>query len=79
MLKAAAVILIVLGAAVNYSAGYIVKCLSLDRRIDAGEAGEELYGEDLEKYRHVKALSLVKLVGFLILIPGAVLAFIAFR
>ncbi|NLW03004.1 MAG: hypothetical protein GX027_07035 [Clostridiaceae bacterium] len=78
LLKIAAILLIVVGAAINYSAGYIVKRLSLGRRMAVKEA-HELTGEALEEYKRMKALSLVKLVGLFTLVPGVVLVFIAFR
>jgi len=78
VLKIAAILLIAAGAAVNYGAGYIVKHLSLARRIAVKEA-HELTGEALEEYRRMKALSLVKLAGLLLVIAGVVLVFVAFR
>lgn len=78
MLETVAVMLMALGAAVVYGAGYIVKRFSLDQRVALEEAGE-IRGEALEEYKRVKALSLVRLVGFFLMLPGEVLAFIAFR
>ncbi|HPU44852.1 MAG: hypothetical protein GXX04_09685 [Clostridiaceae bacterium] len=78
VLKIAAILLIVIGAAVNYGAGYIVKRLSLSQRITVKEA-REFTDEALEEYKRMKALSLVKLIGLFIFIPGVVLVFVAFR
>ncbi|HPU21913.1 MAG TPA: hypothetical protein PL099_02855 [Thermoclostridium caenicola] len=77
-LKIACILLMMAGAAINYSAKYIVRRLALEQRVTVKEAGE-LTGEALEEYKRMKACSIVKLVGLFTLLPGVVLVLIAFR
>ena len=77
-LKIISVLLILAGAVINYGASIIVKRLSLAQRVTVREA-HEFTGEELEKYKQLKALSIVKLAGFITLTPGVIIVFFAFK
>ncbi|NLP00063.1 MAG: hypothetical protein GX386_07195 [Clostridiaceae bacterium] len=77
-LKIIAFTLLLIGSLINYGAKLIVKRLNLFEKIDADEA-EELTGEEFEQYKMTKAIAKVKVVGVLIMLPGAFLIFYAFR
>lgn len=77
-LKIISALLIVIGAVINYAARIIVKRLSLEQRVTVREA-HEFSSEELEKYKQMKALSIVKLAGFIVLFPGVILVFFAFK
>jgi len=71
-------VLIIIGAVINYGAGWIVRKLDLAEKTDAKEA-EELTGEELEQYKLTKAIARVKFIGFLIMLPGVLLVFNSYR
>ncbi len=77
-LKIIAIILMAMGAFINYGAKLIVNRLSLAEKVNVTEA-QELTGEELEKYRMTKAIARVKVVGLLVMLPGVFLVFIAFK
>ena len=77
-LKVIAFVLILAGAVINYAAGLIVDRFSLAKKVTVREA-HEFDEENLEKYKRMKALSIVKLAGFITLFPGVILVFIAFK
>jgi hypothetical protein len=77
-LKIIAFTLLLIGSLTNYGAKLIVKRMNLLEKIDADEA-EELTGEEFEQYKLTKAIARVKVVGVLIMLPGAFLIFYAFR
>lgn len=76
--KIASIILIAIGAVVNYGSSIIVKRMDLAAKMKVKEA-HELTAEDLEKYKHQKAIVRVKIVGLLLLLPGVILALIAYK
>lgn len=77
-LKIIAIILMAIGAFINYGAKLIVNRLSLAEKVNVTEA-QELPDEELEKYRLTKAIARVKVVGLLVMLPGVFLVFIAFK
>ncbi len=77
-LKIVAFILIIVGAFINYGAKLIVKRLDLAQKVKVEEAAE-LAGDELEAYKLTKAIARVKVVGLLIMLPGVLLIFVAYR
>ncbi len=77
-LKILAFILIIIGAIIAYGAGFIVDRLKLSQRVSVADA-DMFDAEGLEKYKRMKAMSIVKLIGLIILLPGVILVFITFR
>jgi multisubunit Na+/H+ antiporter MnhG subunit len=77
-IKILAFILVILGAIVSYGAGFIVDRLKLSQRVKVADA-EMFDAEGLEKYKRMKAMSIVKLMGLVVLLPGVILVFIAYR
>jgi len=73
-----AFVLILVGAGINYGAGLIVRKMNLAEKTDAKEA-EEFTGEELEQYKMTTAIARVKVIGFLIMLPGVLLVFYSFR
>jgi hypothetical protein len=78
ILKIIAFVLIAAGAFINYGAKLIVNRLKLADKMNASEAGE-FSDEELEKYKMTKAIARVKVVGVLVMLPGVILIYIAFR
>lgn len=77
-LKILAFVLIIIGAAISYGARFIVDRLNLSLRVNVADA-EAFDAEGLEKFKRMKAMSIVKLIGLVILLPGVILVFITFR
>lgn len=71
-------LLIVAGAAVNYTAKIIVRRLDLARKVKVPEE-YGFSGEELENFKRTKALSIVKMAGFIIILPGVIMVFFAYR
>ncbi len=78
LLKIIAFLLIVAGAVISYGAKFIVEKRGLAQKVKVEEA-QEMNSEELEKYRHAKAMTQVKLLGLAIMLPGVVLVFWLFR
>jgi hypothetical protein len=78
-LRVISAILLVLGAAVVYGAKYINRKLCLGSKMKVPENYEFTSDEDREKFIEQKALVTIKLYGLILVIPGLVLAFIAFK
>ena len=78
LIKIIAFILIILGALINYGAKLIVKRTRLVDKINVDEA-MNLPTNDLEGYRLTKATVRIKLLGLMLMLPGVILVFIAFR
>jgi multisubunit Na+/H+ antiporter MnhG subunit len=77
-LKIIAALLIIAGAVVNYAAKIIVRRFNITERVKVPDS-YGLSGEELERYKQMKALSIVKMAGFFILVPGVFMVFLAFR
>lgn len=73
-----AFVFILIGAVIAYGAGVIVDRFGIAGRVHVKEA-EAFSPEELEKYKRLKALSLVKMAGLFVLLPGVILIFITFR
>jgi hypothetical protein len=78
ILKIIAIFLVAAGAAIGYGAKFIVERFSLDDKVGVKEAGE-FSGEELEKHKKTKAMAMVKIAGFIVLLPGLILLILAFR
>lgn len=77
-LKIIAFAFLIIGALINYGAKLIVRRMDLVEKIDANEANE-LTGEEFERYKLTKAIVRVKIIGFLIMLPGVFLLVYIFR
>ncbi|NLU52755.1 MAG: hypothetical protein GXX10_07825 [Clostridiaceae bacterium] len=78
LLKITAFIIMGIGAFINYGARLITKRMNLVEKVDASEA-DELSGEELEKYKETKAIVRVKMMGFLVVLAGILVLFVALK
>lgn len=78
ILKIIGYVLVVIGAVINYGSSLVVNRFGVKNRVSVKEA-EELSGEDLENYKMTKAKVRVKIIGVLVMLPGVIMLFIAYR
>ena len=71
-------LLIALGSAMSYGAGYFVKKFQLDQN-SACDFEEELSDIELIEYKFNKALINLKTFGMLVLLPGVFFVYYGFK
>jgi hypothetical protein len=72
-------VLLILGASIVYGAKLVYKYTGLGKKLKKPESMEFETEEERNKYIEQRAVVTVKLAGLLIILPGIVLAFIAFK
>ena len=78
-LRIISLILLVIGAFVVYGSKLINKYIELDKKVKGPKDFEFENKEDEKKYLEQKALATIKVYGLIFVIPGIILAFIAFK
>jgi hypothetical protein len=72
-------VLLILGASVVYGAKLVDKYTGLGKKLKKPDGMEFETEEERNKYIEQRAIVTIKLAGLLIILPGIVLAFIAFK
>jgi uncharacterized protein YxeA len=78
LLKILAILLIIVGSVTVYLSKFIVDKFNLTEKIEC-EYEEELNAEELKDFKLNHALIRIKLIGFIIFLPGVLLTFVAFK
>lgn len=79
ILRILSLVLLVVGAFVVYGAKLINKYIELDKKVTGPKDFEFENEEDGIKYLEQKAIATIKVFGLIFVIPGIILAFIAFK
>ena len=79
ILRILSLVLLVIGAFVVYGAKLINKYIELDKKVKGPKDFEFENEEDRAKYLEQKAMATIKVFGLIFVIPGIILAFIAFK
>lgn len=78
LLKALALLFIIVGAVVTFGAKKIVEMYKLDENVKISYENE-LSEEELIKYKNQQAVVKIKLIGMLICLPGIILVLLLFK